>query len=85
MALFLSTLFAAMAPSYKAIQTQMFSVPFFYILAFYVVLFFTEHMSIDQMRKAGVFVKAQNYNETHIACIVLGVGLGILFRRRITK
>lgn len=56
-----------------------------YVLAFYGIVFFTEHMSMDQMRKAGVYVKAQNHNETHYASVALGLGLGLLLRKRIHR
>ena len=56
-----------------------------YVLAFYGIVFFTEHMSMDQMRKAGVYVKAQNHNETHYASVALGLGLGFLLRKRIHR
>lgn len=83
MTLFLTSCFTAIAPQYALYHGQYLKVTFLYVLAFYAVLFFTEHMSMDQMRKAGVFVRAQNHNETHYMAVALGLGLGVLLRRRI--
>jgi len=47
MTLFLVSLFTAISPNYKLYTGQYLSVNFFYILAFYCVLFFMEHMTID--------------------------------------
>ena len=58
MTLFLTSIFTAIAPSYALYHGQYLKITFLYVLAFYGVLFFTEHMSMDQMRKAGVFVRA---------------------------
>ena len=85
MTLFLVSLFTGMSPEYKLFTSYYFSVTFLYILAFYGILFFTEHMTLEQMRTAGVHVKAQNHNETHYAAVILGLGLGVLFRRRLRR
>lgn len=82
MTLFLASVFTAMAPEYKLYAGSYLKVTFLYILAFYGILFFTEHITMDQMRAKGVHVKAQNNNETHYAAVVLGLGVGLLFRGR---
>ena len=81
--LFLVSLFTGLAPNYKIYSGRYLSVHFFYILAFYGVLFFMNHMTMDQISKVGVKVRAGNHNETHYACMVLGAGIGMLLKRRI--
>ena len=58
MTLLLTAMFTSMAPGYKIYAGQYLSITFLYVLAFYGILFFTEHMSMEQMRAAGVYVKA---------------------------
>ena len=74
-----------MAPEYKLYSGTWISISFFYILAFYGVLFFTEHSSDEMRQRAGGAFKASNHNETHYAAVVLGLGLGAIFRRRFGK
>lgn len=86
MTLFLMSLFAAMAPSYKIFQSVYFSVPFYFIPVSYCVLFFMDHSPVNPNQNANVVhIKAQNYNETHITCMILGAALGVLFRKRLSK
>ena len=47
MTLFLASLFTTMAPEYKLYSGNWLTIPFLYILAFYGVLFFTEHSTGD--------------------------------------
>eukprot|EP00354_Favella_ehrenbergii_P010490 CAMPEP_0170457324 /NCGR_PEP_ID=MMETSP0123-20130129/4656_1 /TAXON_ID=182087 /ORGANISM="Favella ehrenbergii, Strain Fehren 1" /LENGTH=148 /DNA_ID=CAMNT_0010721083 /DNA_START=264 /DNA_END=710 /DNA_ORIENTATION=- len=47
MALFLVSLFTGMAPEYKLYAGSYLTVTFLYILAFYAVLFFTEHSTVE--------------------------------------
>ena len=47
MTLFLASVFTAMAPEYKLYAGQYLSITFMYVLAFYGILFFTQHMSMD--------------------------------------
>ena len=82
MTLFLASLFTAMAPEYKLYNGSYVKITFLFILAFYGVLFFTEHQSAEQLEKIGSTFKASNHNETHYAAVLFGLGLGALFRRR---
>ena len=79
--LFLTTLFATMAPSYriyggKSMATTIF---FYYLTLFYCLLFFTRHIA------ASEYKYSRNDNETHYAAVVLGLALGFVMRARLRR
>ena len=80
--LFFTTMFTAIAPSYRMFAGKHMATTFFfyYITGIYYLLFFTNHVTDPKMEQ---FKHAQNYNETHYASAVLGVVLGLLVRRRL--
>ena len=82
--LFLSTLFAALAPGYKLLSTSIagLSVYFYFIPLTYSILFFMEHMNMDDHRIA-VQRHAKNDNETHYVALGLGVLFGSALKFRL--
>ena len=79
--LFLSTLFAVIAPQYPVIagKTMARSFFFYYIPVFYGILFFTKHIASTSYKYA------RNDNETHYSAVALGLLLGTLLRRKFRR
>ena len=78
--LFMASLFTFLAPNYKLYtgNFQATTLYFGYILAAYMVIYFTT------MRNSKQNVRyAPNYNETHFSGVAAGAFLGLLLRRRI--
>jgi len=71
-------MFATIAPHYRIIagKTMARSFFFYYLPAFYGILFFTKHISSGADYKGA----PGNHNETHYAAVALGLTLGLIFR-----
>ena len=74
MTLFASGLFSASCPNYMlyAGNTPATTIYFYYIFLSYCVLYFTKHMSSQQYKYN------QNYNESHVAAVVIGFLFGFI-------
>ena len=79
--LFLSTMFAAMAPGYKLAGSSTFALFFYFIPVFYSILFFFEHLNAEQKQK--VKMHSKNDNETHYSALALGLFLGTAIKFRL--
>ena len=79
--LYLTTLFAAMAPSYKLASSSIAGLQlyFYFIPLTYCILFFMEHMNTQEYRKA-YHKHAKNENETHYSGLGLGLTLGLALK-----
>jgi hypothetical protein len=80
--LFLTSLFAAVAPQYRiyAGKSMATTVFFYYLTIFYGLLFFTQHIASTEYKYS------RNDNETHYAAVALGLALGFAVRwRRLRK
>ena len=83
--LFLTSLFTCLAPNYAlyrggGIATTFF---FYYILAFYGMIFFTNHLTVFPDEKAKLVKHSTNHNETHYSALVLGALIGVASKGRI--
>ena len=79
--MFLSTLFAMVAPQYRVIAGKSMARSFFfyYIPVFYGILFFTKHIA------STAYKYSSNHNETHFSGVALGLILGTLLRKKFRR
>ena len=85
--LMLTTLFTAAAPNYTIYKGGSMATTFFfyYILAFYGMVFFTNHLTVFPDEKANQAMHAKNHNETHYSAIALGALIGLATRGRLRR
>ena len=85
--LFLTSLWTAAAPNYMLYRgsNMATTVFFYYLLAFYGMVFFTNHLTVFPDERKNQVKHATNHNETHYASVVLGVLLGLASRGRLRK
>ena len=85
--LFLTTFFTGLAPSYAIYQGRSMASTFFfyYLLVFYGLLFFTQHLSLFPSEKNKHVMTASNHNETHYAAVALGALLSLALKGRVRR
>ena len=85
--LFLTSLFTAAAPNYMMYRggSMATTVFFYYLLAFYGMVFFTNHLTVFPDENKRNVKHSTNHNETHYAAIASGILLGLASRGRLVK
>ena len=77
--LFFSSILVAWNPQLVLLATrsQFTTIYFYYLWAFYLVLYFTRQIASDPN------LRARNYNETHIAGLLSGLLLGVILKNKL--
>ena len=83
--LMLVTMFSVAAPNYAIYKGGSFATSFFfyYLLAFYGLCFFTQHLTVSPTQQRKPVRHAANHNETHYSALVLGLLLGLAAKKRL--
>ena len=55
---------------------------FFYLAIFYGMIHFS-NMDFEEDKVRKSYIWGTNYNETHFAAVLMGLGIGLVLRRRV--